>query len=54
MVVAENPKDLLRLGRLGEGSEAAQIAEHHRDLAAVAFEHLRTLLARDERGDLGR
>src|SRR4029077_830078 len=45
---------LLGLSSLGEGREASEIAEGHGDLAAMAFEHLRALLARDQGGDLRR
>ncbi len=54
VIIAQHAKDLLRLGGLGKTSEAAQIAEGHGDLAAMALEHLRALLARDQRRDLRR
>jgi hypothetical protein len=37
VVIAQHTEDLLRLGRLSEGGEAAQIAEGDGDLAAMAF-----------------
>ena len=54
LVLAQHPEDLLRLRRLGEGGEPAEIEEGDRDLAAVPLEHLGALLARDERRDLRR
>ena len=38
VVVAQQRHHLLRLGALGKGGEAAQVAEHDDDLAAMAFE----------------
>ena len=38
MIFAQHVHRLFRLGGLGERGEAAQVAEHHRDLAAVAGE----------------
>jgi len=38
VVVAQERHDLFRLGPLGKAGEAAHIAEHDDDLAAMAFE----------------
>src|SRR3954469_4110992 len=38
VVLAQEIEDFLGLGSLSEGGVAAQIAEHHDDLAAMAFE----------------
>ena len=54
MILAQNCHDLLGLGRLREGREPAQIAEHHGDLAAVAVEQLLVAARQDELGDLRR
>ena len=54
MVFAQEVEDLLRLGGLGKGGVAAQIAEHDDDLAAVAFEDLLVALRDDQLGELRR
>src|SRR4029077_13289512 len=46
--------DILGFSRLGEGGEAAQVAAHHRDLAAVPVEEGLIARADDEVGQLGR
>ena len=38
MIFAQHVHRLFRLGGLGEGGKAAQVAEHDRDFAAVAVE----------------
>ena len=48
VVVAQQRHHLFRLGALGKGSEAAQVAEHDDDLAAMAFEDLLVVLRDDE------
>src|SRR3954447_12023642 len=53
VVRAQEPEDLLRLGRLREDGEVAQIAEDGGDLAPVAGEQLFAIVARDEGGHLG-
>src|SRR5262249_19238888 len=40
VVLTQEVEHLLRLGSLGEGGVAAQVAEHGDDLAAMAFEDL--------------
>ena len=45
MIFAQDADHLLRLRGLGELGEAPQIAEHHGDLAAMAFQNL--LFARE-------
>src|SRR5207249_1954902 len=52
LVLPQHPENLLRLRRLGEGGEPAEIEEHDRDLPAVSLEHLGAVFARDERRDL--
>jgi hypothetical protein len=47
MVLAQQVEHLFRLGGFGEGGEAAQVAEHDDDVAAVAFEDV-LLAARDD------
>ena len=47
MIFAQEVEHLLRLGSLGEGRIAAQIAEHDDDLAAMAFEDLLVALRDD-------
>ena len=54
MIFAQHRHDLLGLGGFGERREAAQIAEHDRDVAAVAVEHLLVAVAENEFGDLRR
>ena len=54
VVPAQEPEHLLRLGRLRERGEVAQIAEHRGDLAAVARQERLALGARHERRDLWR
>src|SRR5258706_14224464 len=54
VVLAQDSEDLLGFGLLGESGEPAQITEADRDRAPVAFEQLRTFLARDEMPDLRR
>ena len=51
MVVAQQLHHLAGIGRLGEGREAAQIAEDHRDLATVRGQH-RLVAGREHLGDL--
>ena len=46
--LAQHPHDILRLGGLGEGSEAAQIAEQGHDLAAVILQHGLVVAGRDD------
>ena len=48
MIFAEHSDHLLRLGGLGEGGEAAQVAEQDDDVAAVVFED-RLAARRDDR-----
>jgi hypothetical protein len=45
VVLAQNAEQLLGLGRLGEGGEAAQVAEDGRDRPAVAGQELFTVRA---------
>ena len=53
MVLAEHAHHLLRLRRLGESGEAAQIAEHDADVAAMALDDV--VAGRDKQlGDLRR
>src|SRR5204862_5261483 len=52
MVLTQELQHLLRLGGLGEGGVAAQIAEHHNDFAAMAFEDLLVTLRDDQFGKL--
>ena len=54
VIFAQHGHDLLGLGGLGERREAAQVAEHDGDVAAVALEHLLVAVAEDEFGDLRR
>jgi hypothetical protein len=54
MVLAQKLEYLLGLGGLGEGGVAAQIAEHHDDLAAMAFEDLLVALRDDQLRQLWR
>jgi hypothetical protein len=53
VVLPQRPHDVLGLGRLGEGREAAKVAEGDGDIPAVGLEGI---LARgdDRLGDLGR
>ncbi len=46
MVLAEHAKDLLRLGRLGERGESAQVTEQRGDLAPMPGEERLALIAR--------
>ena len=52
MVLAQEIQHLLRLGSLGEGGVAAQIAEHDIDFAAMAFEYFLIALRDDQFGQL--
>jgi hypothetical protein len=54
VVVAQHGHDLLGLGGLREGGEAAQVEEHHRDLAPVALERVVGVAGEDQLGELGR
>ena len=54
VVAPQEAEDLLGLGRLRERREVAQVAEHRRDLAAVAGQHRLAVGARHELRDLGR
>src|SRR6516162_11665196 len=54
VIVAQQCHDLLRLGALGKGSEAAQITEHDDDLAAMAFEYAFIALRDDQFSQLQR
>ena len=54
VVAAEEAEHLLRLSRLGERREVAQVAEHRGDLAPVAGEERLALGARDQLRDLRR
>ena len=48
VVLAEDRHHFLRLGGLGESGEAAQVAEHDRDVAAVAVENAIVARRKDE------
>ena len=54
VVVAQERHDLFRLGALGKAGEAAHIAEHDDDLAAMAFEDFLVSLGDDQFGQLRR
>ena len=54
MILAQHRHHLLGLGGLGESGEAAQVAEHHGDLAAVALEQLLVARRHDQLGELRR
>ena len=54
MVLAQDRHHLLGLGGLGERREAAQVAEHDDDLAAVALEERLVAGVDDELDELGR
>ena len=54
LVLAKQTEDLLGFRRLGEGGEPAKVQEDDRDLPPMSIEHLRALLARDQRCDLRR
>ena len=48
MILAQEIEHFLRLGGLGKGGVATQIAEHDDDVAAVAFEDLFIALRDDQ------
>src|SRR6516225_317682 len=50
VVFAQKVEDFLRLGGLGKGGVAAQIAEHDDDFTAMAFEDLLIALRDDQLG----
>ena len=54
MILAQHAHHLLRLRGFGEGGEAAQVAEHHADVAAVAFESVSSPDVTQQLGDLRR
>ena len=54
MILAQHRHHLLGLGGLGEGGEAAQVAEHDGDVAAVAVEQLLAARGQHQLGDLRR
>ena len=54
MVLTQELQHLLRLGSLGEGGVAAEIAKHDNDFAAMAFEDLLVTLRDDQFGKLRR
>ena len=54
VVLAQHRHDLLGLAGLGEGGEAAQVAEHHDDLAPVALEERLVAGVDDQVGQLRR
>ena len=54
VVLAQHRHHLLGLGGFGEGGEAAQVAEHDGDVAAVAFEQLLAARRQHQLGDLRR
>src|SRR5215472_10147426 len=54
VILAENAHDLLRLGRLREGGEAAQVEEHHRHLPPMGFERVVGPARQDQLGELRR
>ena len=54
VVVAQQRHHLFRLGALGKAGEAAQIAEHDNDLAAMAFEDAFIALGDDQVSQLRR
>ena len=54
VILAQHRHDLLRLGRFGERSEAAQVEEHHRDLPPVATQRVLGAAGDDQLGELRR
>ena len=54
MVLAQHAHDLLGLGGLGEGGEAAEVEEHHGHLAPVGLERVLGAAGHDQLGELGR
>ncbi len=54
VVLAEDAHHLFRLRRLGEAGEAAEVQEHHGDLAAVGAERVVGAAGHDQLGQLGR
>ncbi len=54
VVLAQDGHEVLGLDRLREGGEAAQVAEQHGDLAAMAGEERVVARRRDDLDDLGR
>ena len=52
VVLAQDPHDLLRLGRLGECGEPPQVAEDDDDLASVAVQERLVARVDDEIGEL--
>ena len=54
VVFAKHAHHVLRLDGLGEGGEAPQVAEHDRDVAAVAAEGVVGAAAEDGLGELWR
>ena len=54
MVLAQDRHDLFRLGDFGKCRKSAQVAEHHGDVAAMAFQHLVVAGGKDEIDDLRR
>jgi hypothetical protein len=54
VIFAQEVEDLFRFSGLGEGGVAAQVAEDHDDLAAMAFEDFLVALRDDQLGQLWR
>ena len=54
VVLAQHAHHLLRLGRLGEPGEAAQVDEHHGDLRAACLERVVRIARHDQVADLRR
>ena len=54
VVLAQDRHDLFGLGDFGECRESAQVAEHHRDVAAMALQHLLVAGGKNEIDDLRR
>ena len=54
VVLAQHAHDLLGLGGLGEGGEAAQVEEDHGDLAPVGLERIVGAAGHDQLGELRR
>ncbi len=54
VILAQHAHHFFRLRHFGEGREAAQIAEHHRHLAAVALQQRLVVLGNDDFRDLRR
>jgi hypothetical protein len=50
--LSQDAHHLFRLAHLGERGEAAQVAEHHRDLAPMAVEQPLIARGHDELGNL--